>query len=328
MHILLIGATGQIGYSLSKALTQTSHRVTVLVRDRTKQRFPEQFQVLESRSFDRQAFRRALNGIDHVIYSVGLPEQYLPDPSAFDRVNLGLLRVFLAEMADSDPSGLTYISTYEVFQAANGVIRESHPVASEHGFSPYFQSMIRAYRLVRDFAARHECRLVTIHPAAVYGGLNTGDGLTNYIENLLHKRFWRAPFVFDGRFPIVHADSLAEAVVATLSGEGPYIVSEQMTTLKAIALQLRQHADSYVPRNAPVGLARAGAALLEWLCRLAGTRPIMARVQIDFITRGIEPISERLSQDSDWHPRTLDAGLARYLAARDRAAGAGNPQSH
>ena len=61
----------------------------------------------------------------------------------------------------------------------DGVIRESHPVASEIGFSPYFQSMIRAYRLVTDFAARHDIQLVTIHPAAVYGGLNTGEGFTN-----------------------------------------------------------------------------------------------------------------------------------------------------
>ena len=37
--------------------------------------------------------------------------------------------------------------------------------------------------------------------------------------------------------------------------EGAYIVSEQMTTLKAIARVLRQHADSYVPLNAPVKMA-------------------------------------------------------------------------
>ncbi len=319
MRILLIGATGQIGYTLANALAQTMHHLTVLVRDRTKRQFPENCQVLESRSFNRRAFHQALSGIDHVIYSVGLPEQYAPDPNVFDRVNLDLLKAFLPEMEHAGPSALTYISTYEVFQAINGVIRESHPVASENGFSPYFKSMIRAYRLVTDFSIQHDVPLVTIHPAAVYGGLNTGEGLTNYIENLLHKRFWRIPFVFNGRFPVVHADSLAEAIIASLSGEGAYIVSEQMTTLTEMAMLLRQHADSYVPLNAPVKVAIGGATVLDWLARLTQTRPIMTRVQIDFITQGIEPISERIIQELGWHPVTLSEGLAKYLETRSTA---------
>jgi nucleoside-diphosphate-sugar epimerase len=324
MRILLIGATGQIGYSLASALAQTSHQLSVLVRDRTKRPFPQTVGILESRSLTPQAFRRALSDIDHVIYSVGLPEQYVPDSGVFERVNLDLLKNFLVEMANADASALTYISTYEVFQAIDGVIRESHPVASETGFSPYFQSMIRAYRLVTHFTTRHDIRLVTIHPAAVYGGLNTGHGFTNYIENLLHKRLWRVPFVFDGQFPVVHADSLAEAIITSLSGEGPYIVSEQMATLKAIALILRRHADSYVPRNAPVKLARAGATVLECVARFTRTTPIMARVQIDFITQGIEPRSERVSRERGWRPKTLDEGLAKYLENQTAATGAGS----
>jgi nucleoside-diphosphate-sugar epimerase len=277
---------------------------------------PETVRVVESRAFNPQAFRQALCGIDHAIYAAGLPEQYVPDTNAFERVNLDVLKAFLTELANVGPSVLTYISTYEVFQAIDGIIRESHPVVSENGFSPYFRSMIRAYRLVTNFADQHDIRLVTIHPAAVYGGLNTGDGVTNYLDNLLNKRFWRVPFVFKGRFPVIHADSLAEAIVASLSGEGAYIVSEQMTTLRAIAKSLRQHTDSYVPLNTSVKIARAGATVLEWVSRLARTRPIMARVQIDFITQGFEPISERMTHELGWRPRTLDEGLVKYLEKR------------
>ncbi len=316
MRILILGATGQIGYALTGALARTSHDVRVLVRDATKHRFPDKCRVLEARPFDGQAFRRALQDIDHVIYCVGLPEQYLPDPKVFEGVNLDLLKAFLAEMAQAGPSALSYVSTYEVFQAIDGVVRESHPVAGEEGSSPYFRSMIRAYRWVRDFSVREHIRLVTIHPAAVYGGLNTGDGLTNYIDNLLHKRFWRVPCIFEGRFPVVHADSLAEAIIASLCGEGAYIVSDETTTLKSMARTLRRHADSYVPISAPVSAVRAGAAVLERAAGLTGTRPIMARVQIDFVTRGIEPVSERIVRESGWHPLTLEEGLVKYLETR------------
>ena len=73
MHILLLGATGQIGYSLAKALAQTTHHLTVLVRDRIKHPFPQTVRVLEYRSLDAQALRLALSGMVHVFYRVGVP---------------------------------------------------------------------------------------------------------------------------------------------------------------------------------------------------------------------------------------------------------------
>ena len=97
-----------------------------------------------------------------------------------------------------------------------------------------------------------------------------------------------------------------------------------MTTLKLIATVLRQHADSYVPLNAPVKLARAGATVLEWVARFTRTRPIMARVQIDFITQGIEPRSERITRERGWRPKTLDEGLAKYLENQTAVTGAGS----
>jgi nucleoside-diphosphate-sugar epimerase len=316
MRILLIGATGQIGHSLTTRLAASPHQTSVLVRDRSRCRFPGNIRVMEAGKFNSQSFRTALKDADHVIYALGRPEQYLPDPGLFERVNLDLFRVFLDELVRTGPLSLTYISTYEVFQAIDGVIRETHPVCSEQGLSPYFRSMRAAYRLVSQYASRHDLKLVTIHPAAVYGGLNTGDGITNYLDNLLQRRFWRVPFVFDGRFPVVHSDSLAEAAIASLNGDGAYIVSDQMTSLKSIAVTLRQHADAYVPISAPVTLARAGATLLEGVAAVTGLRPLMARVQIDFITRGMEPRPDRIMHELDWTPTTLAAGVVKYLSRR------------
>lgn len=74
MRILVIGATGQIGYSLVQVLAKTSHKVTVLVRNRARCKFPERVRVLESPAFGAQAFRGAMGDVDHVVYTLGLPE--------------------------------------------------------------------------------------------------------------------------------------------------------------------------------------------------------------------------------------------------------------
>ena len=316
MRVLLIGATGQIGYALATALAKTEHEISVLVREASRLAFPGCVKVMESNSFDAVSFREALTNIDHVIYGVGLPAQFLSDEAQFDRVNRGLLEQFLAELRGLGPFSLTYVSTYEVFEAQKGLIRESHPVADERAMTSYFRAMTQAYRLVIRFAAKHGLQLTTIHPAAVYGGLNTGDGITNYVENLANRRFWRVPFVVSGRFPVVHVESLADAIVKSLGRQGAYIMSDQMTTLQEIARTVKGCTNSYVPVSAPLWLAKAGTGVLEVGAKVWRQKPVMARVQIEFITKGLEPRPDKAIVELGWKPLPLATGVWRYLRQR------------
>ncbi len=189
--------------------------------------------------------------------------------------------------------------------------------------TPYFKAMTQAYQLALEFAEQTNVALTTIHPATVYGGLNTGDGFTNYIENLLHWRLWRIPVILEGRFPIVHADSLATAIVQAIDQAGAYIVSDQMTSVKEMALTLRHHAKSYVPLTVPLWLASASAAGLELLAKRTRSRPIMSRVQMEFITKGVEPRSVRAQKDLGWKPWSVDQGIQKYLNDRIGSLGQG-----
>ncbi len=312
MQILVIGATGQIGFALTHALAQTEHTLSVLVRDPGTLAFPSAVRVVRAPRFDAQAFTNALAGVDHVVYALGLPEQFVTDNSIFERVNASLLRQCL-EQLPATVTGLTYVSTYEIFEAVDGVIRESHPLADPRTLSPYFRSMLEAYQQVQAAAQARGLRLSTLHPAAVYGGRDTAQGFTHYLENLRQWRFWRVPFIFAGRFPLVHVRSLAGAALRALDVPGHFIVSDQMTSLKEIALTLRQLARSYVPPVAPVAAARLGAAGLEALARVTHRPPLMANVQIDFITKGWEPKADKAIQQLGWQPLPLRQGLQQYL---------------
>ena len=121
------------------------------------------------------------------------------------------------------------------------------------------------------------------------------------------------PFVFEGWFPLVHVESLADAVVRSLGVPGQFIVSDQMTTLKEIARTLRKYAGSYVPPTAPVRFAELGATMLEGLSRVTRRPPAMAHVQIDFITKGWEPKPDRANEELGWQALSIDEGIQRYL---------------
>lgn len=315
----MTGATGQIGYAITGALATTQHEVSALVRRQGARVFPDHVRVIEAGTLDAGAFAEAVADVDHVIYAIGMPEQFVFDENIFHTVNVELLDLFLKQLEDR---GLTYISTYEVFEDVEGIIRESQGLADTAATTPYYRSMIEAYQLVSQVAVRPDA-ITTIHPAAAYGGHNTGPGFTGYIENLLQKRFWRVPFVFDGRFPLVHVDSLADAVVRSLGVPGRFIVSDEMTTLKDIARTLRKYASSYVPPTAPVSVAKLGASLLEGLSRLTRRPPVMARVQIEFITKGWEPKPDKAIGELGWQPISVEKGLERYVGASSGNGGHG-----
>lgn len=316
MNILLIGATGQVGHALTHALAAAGHATTVLVRDAAGLHFPPSVQVVREPVFSEAVFARLLPQAEAVVYGIGLPEQFSFDAGIFERVNLGLFKSFLAALEKSALRRLIYISTYEVFEAQGGLIRESHPLAALDGLTPYFRAMTQAYAEATGFATRTGTRLTTIHPAALYGGLNTGEGFTNVIENLLHWRLWKLPVVLPGRFPLVHARSLAGAIVSALDHEGPFIVSDGMCDLKSLALALRQQARSWNPPQVPAGLAYAATAPVEALGRALHFRPMLCKVQLDFITAGNEPLADRAQKLLGFVPCTLREGLRRYLAER------------
>ena len=209
------------------------------------------------------------------------------------------------------------------FQPVAGVMRETHPIADQYGMTPYFEAMTQANQLAIEFTQKMNLALTTIHPAAVSGGLNTGDGFTNYIKSLLNWRLRRIPVIIDGHFRIVHADSLATAILRSLGKPRAYIVSDQMTSLQKMALTLREHAKSYIPLRVPLWMAHSSTSMLEVFSRLFRIRPIMAEVQIEYITKGWEPRCDRAHEELGWQPLSLSRGIQKYLQDRTSLLGQG-----
>jgi uncharacterized protein YbjT (DUF2867 family) len=79
MKVILIGATGQVGYALAPALIEARHEVTVLVRDASRLPFSKSIRRVAVPEFDAEVFGRALRGVECAVYSVGLPEQFAFD---------------------------------------------------------------------------------------------------------------------------------------------------------------------------------------------------------------------------------------------------------
>ena len=191
------------------------------MRDHNKRSFPNDIHILESQVFNTEVFESALKGIDHVIYTLSIPEQYEHDTGIFHAVNYELLNM----LTKAGSKRLTYISTYEVFQAIDGAIRETHPVVNGEWALHCQRSddLIEIHRRDTETVCRFLCTLQST-------GEDGQDGCHSPGVDI--KIYW------------------------------------------------------------------------------------IDNVQIDFITNGSEPVSERTVHELGWNPVSLDEGIVKFLEMR------------
>ncbi|MBL8993335.1 MAG: NAD-dependent epimerase/dehydratase family protein, partial [Spirochaetia bacterium] len=282
-----------------------------------KEYFPPEVKRIESDLFTLVLFSEALANVDLAIYSAGVPEQWLRDKSHFNRINHDLFKTFLDAITGKGINKLIYISTYEVFAEREREIRESHPITSVHT-SSYFDSMTKAFKIAKDCEKKHNLDLITIHPAAVYGGVNTRKGATDLILNVKNRNFRKLRALINSSFPLAHVDSLADGVLRAIErnkwGES-YIFSDGMTCLETVVRTVKSiYPSAYVPMKIPVWLARLSAFLLEFIANhITHRTPIISKVQIGFITRALRPSSEKAERELGWKPMPLPEGIKKMF---------------
>lgn len=315
---LVLGASGQIGNAVVNRLAAEGADVTVLVRNPEGVGFPPGVKVQAAPIFARAVLESALGLASRVIYALGAPNQWAREKGFFAESNIAVLGEFLAAISEHPGCRLAYVSTFEIFSPEGRRIREDRPI-TEAPLPPSFDTMRRAYALVQEASARRGFRVVTIHPAAVYGGLSTAHGFTEYLLNLAHRRWLRAPAVIDCMFPIIHADSLADGILRAVEAGAPgssYILSDGMTSLKGMATALKAvHPSAYSPLTMPVWLAKTNAALLEAVSRhITGRHPLISTDHLKFLLQGFVPDPSKAMEELGWKPMSLEAGILRFLA--------------
>src|SRR2546421_10702826 len=89
MRALVTGATGKVGHATARTLLAEGHEVRALVRDpaRAADVVPQGAELVRGDVTDPASVARAAEGREVVFNAMGLPEQWLAGPGAFQRVN-------------------------------------------------------------------------------------------------------------------------------------------------------------------------------------------------------------------------------------------------
>jgi dihydroflavonol-4-reductase len=324
MRTLVTGATGKVGNAVARRLAERGDEVVALVRDEARARMllPASIELAPGDVTDLAAVRRAVEGVEAVFNCMGIPEQWLPDPETFDRVNaLGALHV-VAAARQAGARRAVHTSTHDVFHAERGGMGSEDHLATYPKGTVYERSKQRAEELVLGEAA-HGIKVVIVNPSAVYGpGPWASAGLDGFIRDAIRRRLPATP---PGGMTLVHVDDVAEGQLAAFDRGRPrerYILADGYAAARDIArVAVEEAGRGFVPPTMPVRVARALAAAGEGVSRLIRRPPLLGRGQLEFLLWEARMDSTRARRELGVEFRPWEQGIretVRWMIAEGR----------
>lgn len=318
MRALVSGATGKVGHGIAAALRERGDEVRALVRDpeRAAGTLPGGVEAVRGDATEPGTLAAAVEGCEIVFNAMGIPEQWLPDEGAFERVNAIGSRDLARAAREAGARRMVHTSTFDVFHAERGGRMDETQLADYPKGTAYERSKQRAEELVLGERAEG-FEVVITNPSAVYGPGPSGSVSFDkgMFEPLVRKRL---PVLPPGGTAMVFSEGLASAhlLAADEGRDGErYILADEYTSFRELAdLVVRTAGRGRVPPTLPLPLARAFAAIGEGLSRVIRRPPMISRGQVYFFSWQARPDASKAQRELGWRPTPLEEGIRRTLA--------------
>jgi dihydroflavonol-4-reductase len=313
MKILVTGATGLIGNAVAKRLVARGDAVRALVRDRARAAkvLPAEVELVTGDITDAQSVTAAAAGVEAVMHTAGMPEQWQRDETIFDGVNregtANMLRAALAAKVGR----FVHTSTMDVFAAPRGGTLVEDRLDPDEKPTAYERSKAAAEREC-EAVRREGLDVVYVNPSAVYGPSPVHVALNSFFIQLLARK---VPMLPPGGMPVAYVDGVADAHVAALArgktGER-YLLADEHVTNAELARAILAYADPKraVPRTAPVWLMQALAAASAPLARTFSFTPLIAPGQLSFLLWNVSVDASKAKRELGFQPKPLAEGVA------------------
>src|SRR5437763_357745 len=319
MRALVTGATGKVGHATARALLAGGHEVRALVRDpaRAAAVVPAGVELAHGDVTDPGSVRGAAEGCEVVFNAMGLPEQWLADARAFDRVNVGGTRAVVEAARAAGARRLVHTSTIDVFHAEPGASFDESVVADYAKGTAYERSKQEAERAALA-GAGDGLEVVVVNPSAVYGPGPAGSA--SFEEDLFRPVLRRRlPAMTPGGCGIVFSEGVGAGQLLAAEKGRPgerYILCDAHVTIAELARTAVEVAGrGRVPPTLPVPAAKAMAAAGEGLSRVIRRPPLLPRGQLYFFLWNAAPSSDKAQRELGWRPTDVRDGVRRTLEA-------------
>ena len=272
MKSLVLGATGQLGNNLVRALLANGDHVRVLVRPSSKLQtlIGLDLESVVGDLNDVESLARACNGVQIVYHCAGYyPSRTIPVRVATTQA-LKEIRNLIDAATRASIDRLVYASTLTTIgfpKDSNVVANEDHPFASGYPDNPYLMSKAAMEREVMK-AAKAGFPVVVVNPTVIFGPYDSkptsGKQIVMIAKGLM-------PGYIDGLVNVIDVRDVAVGMIRAAErgrlGER-YILGNWNTTQKALNSLIAKVAGVNGPLvPIPFELVRYGSKVGEWAFR-------------------------------------------------------------
>ncbi|WP_257450616.1 NAD-dependent epimerase/dehydratase family protein [Archangium lipolyticum] len=316
MNVLVTGATGLIGNAIVRRLKERGGRVRVLVRDpeRAARVLPAGVEPVRGDVTVPDSLPAAMKDVEWLFHAAGMPEQWQPDASIFDRVNRqGTVNVLRAALA-ARVKRVVYTSTMDVFAAPRGGTLVETNIDTEPKPTAYERSKQDAEREA-EAIRREGLELVYVNPGAVYGPSPVHVGLNSFFIQVLDRK---VPALPPGGMPVAYVDGVADAHLAAAERGIPgerYLLADTHVSNAELAREILrvEGAGGRVPPTAPEALMKLLSAVSAPLARTFGFTPLIAPGQLSFLLWDARVDASKARRELGFTPSPLAEGVERTV---------------
>jgi len=325
MKIFMTGATGFIGTSTARHLTEQGHDLTCLVRDRARASDLAALgcELVDGDLSDRDRLSGQMSGADAVVHNAALYEVGIPASrrEALYEANVtGTANVLNACLTAKVPRVL-YVSTCAVFGNTHGQVATEDFQRPDLDFTSYYEeTKYEAHQIALDLIENQKLPCVIAQPGGVYGPKDH-SAIASTIEQFLDGKLPMLPFPEFGT-GLTHVDDIA-AGLALILDKGElgqcYILNEGNTTMRGILEKTGEITGKKPPSRAmPTGVLKLLKPVGPLVGKLMNQPPNLGELisSADGVTFWAD--AAKAKKELGWKPRDLETGLRDTLQAEGK----------
>ncbi len=312
---LVTGATGFVGWHITRRLVERGCSVRVLVRKTSKVRELDGVEVVTGDLRDAESLRRAVDGCDRVFHAAADYRLWAPEPQELYDSNVEGTRNLLSAARDAGVRQVVYTSTVGCIGIPkDGEGDEQTSASLEDMSGPYKRSKFLAEKAALEFAAGG-FPVVIVNPTAPVGDHDfkptpTGKIILDFVKGAM-------PAYIETGLNLVDVRDVAEGhLLASEKGKvgERYILGSQNLTLAEIFARLERASGVKAPaRRIPYALAyAAGAASTGWAA-VTGHEPRAPLDAVRMAKKKMWVSHAKAARDLGYSPAPPDEALARAV---------------
>lgn len=302
-HVYLTGGTGFIGTGIARRITEAGAQVTALTRDASR---GQHLSEMGCKIVEGNVLEPGTLGVpedtDIVIHGAAWVAYGIPSKKAdlFKATNIDGTRHVLEAAKDAGARTFCHLSSVAAIGPTPAGLYTEERV--HQGRYPEYKSLYeetkhKAHVLVEENAG--SMRTVLPMPGVVLGLDGEFDAL---LRGYADGKLWSLKG--DNPSPFVHVEDTVDGVVTAVEkGKGPYILADQNLTLDQLLHLFEEASGIPVPdRRVSVGVAKAGATVLQVPYHLMGKVPPLSRELIEQLEIPYTVSSQRAVKELGWTP--------------------------